>query len=146
MSESTCTTCGAPAGPDHLCANADGPPLGTVLDGRYEIVGLLGHGGMGVVFEATQKSMHRPVAVKTLHPRLAKAPTFFERFRLEADVASHLRHPNIINIYDFGRTPEGLCYYVMELLFGESLRQVVKREGPLSLARSVGIIEQVAKR
>ena len=58
---------------------------------------------MGMVFRATQTSVQRPVAVKTLNPALAAAPTFFERFRREAEIASRLRHPNVITIYDFGR-------------------------------------------
>ncbi len=95
--------------------------LGTVLDGRYKIESVLGQGGMGMVFRATQTSVHRPVAVKTLNPALAAAPTFFERFRREAEVASRLRHPNIITIYDFGRAQDNTCYFVMELLEGESL-------------------------
>jgi serine/threonine-protein kinase len=98
---------------------------------------------MGMVFRGVQTSMGRPVALKTLHPQFALAPAFFERFRREAEIASRLHHPNIITIYDFGRTPEGLCYFVMELLEGESLRQRVKRQGPLSLREATSVIEQV---
>ena len=57
--------------------------IGQVLDGRYKIEDVLGQGGMGMVFRATQTSVHRPVAVKTLNPSLAAAPQFFERFRRE---------------------------------------------------------------
>ncbi len=119
--------------------------LGTVLDGRYKIESVLGQGGMGMVFRATQTSVQRPVAVKTLNPALAAAPTFFERFRREAEVASRLRHPNVITIYDFGRSPDNTCYYVMELLEGESLKEIVKRDGPMSLRRAVNIMEQSAR-
>jgi len=119
--------------------------LGTVLDGRYKIESVLGQGGMGMVFRATQTSVQRPVAVKTLNPALAAAPTFFERFRREAEVASRLRHPNVITIYDFGRAPDSTCYYVMELLEGESLKEIVKRDGPMSLRRAVNVLEQAAR-
>jgi serine/threonine protein kinase len=119
--------------------------LGTVLDGRYKIESVLGQGGMGMVFRATQTSVQRPVAVKTLNPALAAAPTFFERFRREAEVASRLRHPNVITIYDFGRAPDNTCYYVMELLEGESLKEIVKRDGPMSLRRAVNLMEQSAR-
>jgi len=119
--------------------------LGTVLDGRYKIESVLGQGGMGMVFRATQTSVQRPVAVKTLNPALAAAPTFFERFRREAEVASRLRHPNIITIYDFGRAADNTCYYVMELLEGESLKEIVKRDGPMSLRRAVNVLEQSAR-
>jgi serine/threonine protein kinase len=118
--------------------------LGKTLDGRYRLDTVLGQGGMGLVFAGLQTSMQRPVAVKTLHPQLAMAPTFFERFKREAELASKLRHPNIITIYDFGRAADGTCYFVMELIEGESLRQQVKREGPMSLRRSTAIIEQAA--
>ncbi|OJH39049.1 protein kinase [Cystobacter ferrugineus] len=100
---------------------------------------------MGMVFRATQTSVQRPVAVKTLNPSLAAAPQFFERFRREAEVASRLRHPNVITIYDFGRSQDGTCYYVMELLEGESLRELVKRDGPMSLRRAVDVIEQACR-
>ena len=119
--------------------------IGQVLDGRYKIEDVLGQGGMGMVFRATQTSVHRPVAVKTLNPSLAAAPQFFERFRREAEIASRLRHPNVITIYDFGRAQDGTCYYVMELLEGESLRELVKRDGPMSLRRAVDVIEQACR-
>ncbi len=118
--------------------------LGKTLDGRYRLDTVLGQGGMGLVFGGIQTSMQRPVAVKTLHPQLAMAPTFFERFKREAELASKLRHPNIITIYDFGRAADGTCYFVMELIEGESLRQQVKRDGPMSLRRAAAIIEQAA--
>ncbi|HZH16447.1 MAG TPA: serine/threonine-protein kinase [Archangium sp.] len=119
--------------------------IGQVLDGRYKIEDVIGQGGMGMVFSATQTSVQRPVAVKTLNPSLAAAPQFFERFRREAEIASRLRHPNVITIYDFGRAQDGTCYYVMELLEGESLRELVKRDGPMSLRRAVDVIEQACR-
>src|SRR5688572_26441698 len=87
--------------------------IGKVVDGRYRIESLLGHGGMGMVFKATQTTVGRTVAIKTLNVALAAAPTFFERFKREAEVASRLKHPNIVTIFDFGRTAEGLCYISM---------------------------------
>ena len=118
--------------------------IGKVLDGRYKVESVLGQGGMGMVFKGMQTSVQRPVALKTLHPQLAMAPTFFERFKREAEMASRLHHPNIITIYDFGRTAEGICYYVMEMLEGESLRQRIKRDGPFTLRQAAAIIEQSA--
>ncbi|MFT3707530.1 MAG: serine/threonine-protein kinase [Archangium sp.] len=116
--------------------------IGKTLDGRYRVESVLGQGGMGMVFKGIQTSVQRPVALKTLHPQLAMAPTFFERFKREAEIASRLHHPNIITIFDFGRTGEGLCYYVMEMLEGESLRQRIKRDGPFTLRQAAAIIEQ----
>ena len=118
--------------------------LGKVLDGRYRIDSVLGYGGFGMVFRGVQTSIQRPIAIKTLRPHLAMEPTFFERFKREAETASRLRHPNIITIFDFGRTSEGLCYFVMELLEGESLRERVRRVGPMTLREAAAVIEQVA--
>ncbi|XSF11785.1 protein kinase [Myxococcus faecalis] len=140
-----CPHCGSTDGVDHLCAGQSLQLIGQVLDGRYKIESVLGQGGMGMVFRATQTSVQRPVAVKTLNPSLAAAPQFFERFRREAEIASRLRHPNVITIFDFGRAPDGTCYYVMELLQGESLKEVVKREGPMSLRRATSLLEQATQ-
>ena len=118
--------------------------VGSTIDGRYRIESVLGQGGMGMVYRAVQMSMDRPVALKTLHAHLAFAPTFYERFRREAEIASRLNHPNIITVFEFGRAEDGLCYIAMEYLAGESLRQKVKREGPLSVRKATAIIEQAA--
>jgi serine/threonine protein kinase len=117
--------------------------IGKELDGRYRLEDLLGQGGMGMVFAATQVAVGRKVALKTAHPAMAMAPTFFERFKREAEVAARLKHPNIVTIFDFGKTADGYCYIAMELLEGESLRQEVRKKGPLSLRRSVAVVEQI---
>jgi len=142
MATPPCPYCGSTAGPEHPCS---GKLLGRLLDGRYQIEAVLGQGGMGMVFRATQVTVKRAVAVKTLHPSLAAAPQFFERFRREAEVASRLNHPNVITVFDFGRTDDGVCYFVMELIHGESLKQLVKRDGPLPLRRAMNLIEQAAR-
>src|SRR5579872_5437362 len=74
--------------------------IGTTLDGRYVLEDIIGMGGMGVVFRAQQTSVHRPVAVKMLHAALAGSPAFYERFRREAELVSHLHHPHIISVHD----------------------------------------------
>jgi serine/threonine protein kinase len=140
-----CPACGSAVAADHLCPGLSQKLVGTVLDGRYEVDSVIGLGGMGMVFQGLQTSVKRPVAIKTLHAQLATAPQFFDRFRREAEIASRLHHPNIITIYDFGRTPDGTCYYVMELLRGESLKERVKREGPLSLRQAVELMDQAAQ-
>ncbi|MBK7864031.1 MAG: serine/threonine protein kinase [Archangiaceae bacterium] len=131
----------APQGPPQIDASE---LLGKTLDGRYRLDSLLGYGGMGMVFRATQTTVGREVAVKTLNPSLAMAPQFFERFKREAEVASRLKHPNIVTIFDFGKSADGICYIAMELLEGESLRQMVKRQGPMSLRRAAASVEQIA--
>ena len=145
MGQTPCPLCGNPAVPGHSCPGTVEKMLGRLLDGRYLIDGVLGQGGMGSVYRAVQTSMQRPVAVKMLHPSLAVAPQFFERFKREAELASRLRHPNVITVFDFGRTDDGIVYFAMEMVDGQSLRQLVKAEGPLSLRRAVNIIEQSAR-
>lgn len=145
MSETSCPLCGNVAGPGHSCPGTVEKMLGRLVDGRYRIESVIGQGGMGSVYRALQVSVQRPVAVKTLHPALAVSPRFFERFRREAELASKLRHPNIITVFDFGKSEDGLCYFAMELVDGLSLRQRVKQQGPLSLRRAVNVIEQAAR-
>ena len=144
-SGSKCALCGQPAGPDHACTNPLARYLGAPVDDRYVVDTVLGKGGMGVVFGATQTSVHRRVAMKMLHPSLATTPEFFERFRREAELASRLHHPNIITVFDFGRTKDGGCYYVMELVEGISLRALVRAQGPLPVSRAVKIVEQIGR-
>jgi len=144
-SGSKCALCGQLSGPDHACTNPLAKYLGAPVDDRYVVDTVLGKGGMGVVFGATQTSVHRRVAMKMLHPSLATTPEFFERFRREAELASRLHHPNIITVFDFGRTKDGGCYYVMELVQGVSLRALVRKAGPLPVARALKIIEQIGR-
>ena len=89
--------------------------------GPYRIVRQLGEGGMGVVYEARQESLDRRVALKTLHPEYARNQETVTRFFNEAKVLSRLEHPSIVQVSDFGTTPDGTAYLVMEYLRGESL-------------------------
>eukprot|EP00095_Tigriopus_kingsejongensis_P001855 snap_masked-scaffold9108_size2501-processed-gene-0.0 protein:Tk01855 transcript:snap_masked-scaffold9108_size2501-processed-gene-0.0-mRNA-1 annotation:"serine threonine protein kinase" len=101
------------------------PPVSEVqnlIDG-YHITHTLGIGGMGVVYQATQLSLQRQVAIKLLPAELSKNPEFLERFRREAQITAKLEHPNIVHIYQNGITSTGHCFYIMELVEGESLAQ-----------------------
>jgi serine/threonine protein kinase/tetratricopeptide (TPR) repeat protein len=113
---------------------------GVVLADRYRIERPLSRGGMGAVFEATQLGLDRPVAVKVLLPALSRDARMQERFRREARSAAALRHPNIVQIYDYGISEHG-PYIVMELVRGESLRQRFLH-GLLKIERAVQIMEQ----
>jgi len=119
-------------------------PPGALVAGRYRIEALLGEGGMGAVYHATQLSLRRPVALKLLLPHLTRDPLARARFEREARVASRLRHGNAVEIYDFsdGDPP----YIAMELLHGRSLRAVLEQPGGAPLERSLALrlIRQVA--
>jgi serine/threonine protein kinase len=119
---------------------------GEPLDGKYRIEALLGQGGMGAVYRATHLGTTRTVAVKIIHPRFSQDPTFIDRFRREAEAAGRLRHPNVVDVTDFGFAPTRagpVAYLVMEYLDGRSLGDVLAEEGRLSLAWAVDILEQV---
>ena len=109
--------------------------------GPYVIAGPLGRGGMASVYRAHHVALDRDVAIKVIWPSLAEAPGFLERFQREARAVSRLRHPNILNIYDFGRQ-DGTIYMVTELLPGGSLADRLRRPSSLrdalDVARGVG--------
>ncbi len=111
--------------------------------GRYRLVELLGRGGMGEVWRAYDTVMHRIVALKVLPANFAGDPVFQERFRREAHAAAGLDEPHIVPIYDFGEI-DGQLYVTMRLIKGRDL-QTVLTDGPLSPARAVAIIGQVAQ-
>ena len=96
--------------------------------GHYEILGLLGAGGMGVVYRAVDRRLPRPVAIKVLRPEQVADPERKRRFTREAHAASSLNHPNIVTIYEFG-LDQGLDYIVMELVAGKTLRDLIPSKG-----------------
>ncbi len=119
------------------------PLVGQQVEGRYEIVALLGEGGMGQVYEVRHVSLDRRFAMKLLRRELGRDPELAGRFIDEARATASIHHPNIVQITDFGKLAEGLPYFVMELLRGETLGRVVKAGGPIPAARAVRILEQV---
>ena len=123
------------------------PRPGDTFAGRYVIDRLLGRGGMGVVYLATQAPLGRQVAVKVLKPpeSLEDDPNFDERFLREAAAAARLSHPNTITIHDFGQDDEGALYIVMEYLEGNDVRTVLAHEGTFAPARAIHVAKQVAK-
>ncbi len=116
--------------------------LGRVLGGRYEVLRVLGTGGMGAVYEAQQRDLQRRVAIKVLHEQ-RHDPADLARFRQEAQAAASLAHPNIVQIIDFVANPDEPPFIVMELLRGRALSTVVRAEGPLDPGRAVAIVSQV---
>lgn len=112
----------------------------------YEVVAMLGHGGMGAVYQARQQSLDRLVALKLLPLEISVDPSFADRFRREARAMAKLNHPNIIAVHDFGQTSEGHLFFAMEFVEGAMLHDLVhKREGGLPPADALAIIEQVCE-
>src|SRR5438105_15359629 len=107
----------------------------------FEIVGVIGRGGMGIVYKAVRRSDDRVVALKVLSPKAAAAPEFVERFTREAEALAQLNHPNIVAIHRSG-IHEGVPYLVMEHVAGTSLRKLI-RSKMLNPDRSVEIATQV---
>ncbi|MDB6131246.1 MAG: hypothetical protein JWM04_2353 [Verrucomicrobiales bacterium] len=122
------------------------PYLGQTLDEKYCLDRLLGRGGMGAVYLATHRGTGRYVAVKLITPQYMQNEEFVERFKREARAAGRLRHPNIVDVTDFGFAQVGserVAYLVMEYLDGCSLRDVLAEEKRLPLYWVVDILEQV---
>lgn len=116
--------------------------IGTTLADKYQILEKLGSGGMGLVYKAKHLLMKRLVAIKLMLPQFAASATALKRFRQEAQAASHLNHPNILKVYDFGVTPQGLPYLVMDLLEGTNLSAELTKHNYLPLERSLNIFVQ----
>ncbi len=127
---------------------ANGPELldldlsGLLLLGRYRLERRLARGGMADVYRAADLQLGRPVAVKIPDSRLAADPTYRERFLREARTVSTLPHPNVVELYDEGEV-EGRPFLVMELVEGETLGELLAREGALPLERALAIVQDI---
>src|SRR5207244_12191891 len=125
-------------------AEAD-PLLGRVLNDRYRILEVIGHGGMGRVYKALQAPLDRLVALKILGAGHDRDPNFYKRFFLEASVTARLTHPNTITLYDYGRTEDGIFFIAMEFLHGRTLSQPMQQEGPLAPERVIPVAQRTAR-
>lgn len=146
MAEAYCAACNNSFSVDHEYCPNDGAKLvkltarpdlliGRVFDNRYEIRSALGHGGMGTVYRGWQRSVDREVAIKVIHPKLSNDLAVAKRFLREARLCSRLSQPNIVNVYDFGQSEDGILFLVMELLRGRTLSKDLETGKPLPLAR-----------
>ncbi len=114
--------------------------------GRYRLRRRLGRGGMGEVWAAWHKGLGREVAVKMLRYDFGDGhQVALQRFRREVRATSELGHPNTVRVFDYGASDDGILYYAMELLEGENLRSLVRREGPLPPARALHLVSQAAR-
>src|ERR671939_1952758 len=119
--------------------------VGEVLDEKYRLERLLGQGGMGAVYLATHLGTERFVALKLIAPQFMRNEEFVERFKREARAAGRMRHPNVVDVTDFGFARVGqqrVAYLVMEYLDGCTLQEVLAEEKRLPVAWVVDILEQ----
>lgn len=116
---------------------------GDILEGKYAIGPRLGEGGMGVVYQAEHISLGIKVAIKVLHPTEADDPTMIERFKTEARSAAAIRHQNVVEVTDFGLTPDRRPFFVMSYLRGESLAERLDRRQVLTERETVEIADQI---
>ncbi|MDB4989452.1 MAG: serine/threonine protein kinase [Myxococcaceae bacterium] len=133
--------------PSHGLGGSIGPDplLNQTLASRYRILRKIGEGGMGIVYEAIHVVIEKSVALKVLREDFTHREDVVERFRQEAKSASRIGHENIIDISDFGVTPGGQNFFVMELLLGRDLAEELELRGPLPPRRAVAIVLQCAK-
>jgi tRNA A-37 threonylcarbamoyl transferase component Bud32 len=121
------------------------PMIGKILSERYKIIRQIGEGGMGLVYEAEHVAIEKRVALKVLRDDFSSRPEVVERFKQEAKSASRIGNAHIVDISDFGTTPSGASYFVMEMLDGDDLANVLQAEGQLPLARACDIVLQCCK-
>ena len=117
--------------------------VGEVIADRYRIERLLGRGGMGVVYLAQHVVLEKRVAIKLLPTRLARTPELFERFLQEAKAASRIGHENVVDVIDFGATPDYAPFFVMEYLDGRDLADALRQDGPFPWERACAVGRQV---
>src|SRR5262245_26804736 len=108
---------------------------GQVVAGRYRIDAIIGEGGFGAVYRATQINLGRTVALKVLLPDLVAHAESEKRFWREAELAQKLEHPNTVRLFDFGRSEEGIAFIAFELLKGQPLDGLLSSSGPMTVAR-----------
>jgi tRNA A-37 threonylcarbamoyl transferase component Bud32 len=153
----SCPTCGSHFSPDGRFCPFDGSGLvpaegwdpsadallGSLVDGRYEVLAVLGEGGMGTVYEVKHRALGKRFALKALRKDLTADGEIAARFIQEARTAAAVSHPGLVEITDFGRLESGQVYFVMELLEGQSLAALLRTGGPLPAARGLDIVRQL---
>ena len=117
---------------------------GMFISDRYEIIDKVGSGGMSDVYKAKCHKLNRYVAIKVLKPEFSEDKNFVSKFRVEAQSAAGLSHPNIVNVFDVGED-NGIYYIVMELIEGITLKKYIERKGKLPVKEAVSILIQVAQ-
>ena len=124
---------------------SEAPPITQriVLDGRYELSGILSQDETGTLYRARRVMLGDEVAVRVLRPELVNNQIAVERFRRQAQIAARIKHPNSVQVFDFGYSAEGAAYVVEELLSGRTLRDLINQERGLSLTHVVNLMNQI---
>src|SRR5271165_2679733 len=117
---------------------------GVLFGGRYEIMGVLGQGGMGAVYQARDRELDRLIALKVIRPELATDPSILQRFKQELILARNITHKNVVRIYDLGES-DGIRFITMEYVDGDDLRTLLRRHGKFSAQEAIGMVEQVCR-
>jgi len=117
---------------------------GVLFGGRYEIMGVLGQGGMGAVYKARDRELDRLIALKVIRPELATDAAILQRFKQELILARNITHKNVVRIYDLGEA-EGIRFISMEYVDGEDLRTLLRNRGKFSAKETITVIEQVCR-
>ncbi len=118
--------------------------VGSLFAGRYEILGVLGQGGMGAVYKARDRELDRLIALKVIRPELATDPAILQRFKQELILARNITHKNVVRIFDLGES-EGIRFITMEYVDGEDLRTLLRRAGKFPPKDTISVIEQVCR-
>jgi serine/threonine-protein kinase len=117
--------------------------VGQVLDRRYRLDEVIGRGGVGSVFRATHTLIGKALAIKLLRAAHVRDPAVLQRFLREALLASSVKHPNVVDISDYGQLPEGGAFYVMEYLRGRTLAERIDEDGPLPVPEAIEVARQI---
>jgi tetratricopeptide (TPR) repeat protein/predicted Ser/Thr protein kinase len=117
---------------------------GVLFGDRYEIMGVLGQGGMGAVYKARDRELDRLIALKVIRPELATDPAILLRFKQELILSRNITHKNVVRIFDLGEA-EGIRFISMEYVDGEDLRTILRREGKFAPKDAIAMVEQVCR-
>jgi serine/threonine-protein kinase len=148
----TCPACQGSYPNEYAVCPQDGTPLqdvgcwaeGSVIRGKYRILGKVGRGGMGAVYKALHLAFDELRALKVIAPELLHDQLFVERFKHEAVITRKLQHPNAVRVDDIDEAEDGRPFIVMEFIQGKSLKKLVQEEAPLPVSRVCSIVKQVA--
>jgi serine/threonine protein kinase len=128
-----------------MAGQAQDPMIGRVIAGRYRVVKQLGEGGMGQVYLAVHEAIEKQIALKVLRPEYSAKEEIITRFQQEAISASRIKHPNVLEVFDFGMLDNGCAFLAMEFLHGNDVADELVRAGSLDTPRALRIMLQVSR-